>query len=61
MLVRLEKSKVMSGVIYSMSKATIWDLRMRRCLIRNRRPSWGVRWGSGGMSVEARIRDAVVV
>ena len=37
------KEMVMSRVVYSMSKATIWDFRIRRCLIRKRRPSAGVR------------------
>ena len=43
---------------YSMSKATIWVLRRRRCFIRKRRPSVGVVLEP--MSEEAERREAMV-
>lgn len=55
--VMLEKSRVGEGwCTYSISKATIWLLSRRRCLMRKRRLSAGV----AGMRAEAWRSEAVV-
>ena len=60
MFVTPEKSKEMSGVTYSMSKATICCLRINRCLMRKRRPSAEVLCVFWVTSVEACLSETVV-
>jgi len=57
-VVAAEKSREISGVTYSMSKATICCLRMRRCLRRKTWASKGV--ARVVMRVEAWVRERVV-
>ena len=59
-LVTLEKSKETSGVTYSMSNATICCLRIRRCLMRKRRPSTAELLGRCVMRVAACWSESVV-
>jgi len=58
--VTLEKSKIISGVTYSMSNATICCLSIKRCLMRNSRPSAAVLLGFWVTRFAALRRDMVV-
>ena len=59
-LVTLEKSKETSGVTYSMSNATICCFRIRRCLMRKRRPSTAELLGRCVTRVDACWSESVV-